>query len=352
MRKIVSVSLAAALVAVVCGQVTLGYDEVVSAQSLFATVTTDTPNTLGGSVNDGLSTSYHVVKRSSPSISWIVKVDGYNTGAPVSSVLTQWDNNLNMGRAMGVSGTDVIIGDGTLDTIYKFNTTTGVSTEYVSKAAILAQTGGDAIQGNYSFVRPDGELVFWEDDTDSLWVTTGVGTVQSYLTNEAMANSQGVAVGSGRISSQLAFVGDVMYFGEGTNTDAIYAYDPAAAATNPGDNISQVLSQADILAVTGATTANFADMIYNPADGLIYFRELTSKSFMAFDPTDAANTLATILTTAELEAGPAGSSFTIGPASIVDGEFAWSSNPNGYYRLPEPASLMLIGLATLVLRRR
>lgn len=326
------------------------YLEVLSGSTLFGAVTTDTPTILGGSVNDG-STSYHVVKRSSPSLSWIVKVENFNSATPTTSVLTSWNDNLNMGRALGLAGGNIVIGDGQTDSVYKVDTTTGAVTTVLTTAELFAQTGGDTLQGNSSYVRADGELIFLETDTDALYITNGPSSVSTYLSQEALANSQGVSLGSGTVSSQITFVGDSMYYGA-NNTDSLYVYDPTASSSTPGDNISTVFSQADIIALTGGTSAGYADLIFNDADGLVYFRETSSRSFMSFDPSDPLNTLSTVLNQTELEAGPAASAFTIGPASLVDGEFAWSLSSGGYFAVPEPTTLVLIGLAALMIRRR
>lgn len=352
MRNHRLISLTSLLVLTLCvAQASADYREVLSAGSLFGAVQNDTPTILGGSINDGATTSYHVVKRSSPSNSWIVKVENFDSGAPSMSVLTPWSGNLNMGRGLGLAGNDIVLGDGTTDSVYKVNATTGAITTYVTKAELLAQTGGDALQGNSSYVRPDGELIFLETDTDAVYVTAGASTVNEFLSQEALANSQGVSLGSGTVSSQIDFIGDLMYYGA-NSSDALYAYDPMAPAPTPGDNISTVLNQSDITTVTGSASAGFGDLIYNDADGLVYFRETVSRSFLSFDPTDPVNTLTTVLSRTQLEDGPAGTTFTIGPASLIDGEFAWSSNPNGYYTIPEPSALILLGLATLMVRRR
>jgi len=69
----------------------------------------------------------------------------------------------------------------------------------------------------------------------------------------------------------------------------------------------------------------------------VYFLERTSKSIMSFDPDDAANTLATVLTEAELDAGPAGSD-SMAQFTWYAGSIAWTPiNPSvlmGLYAVP------------------
>jgi hypothetical protein len=330
------------------------YDTVLTFDQMTGPIAGE-PSTLAASVNDGAA-SYHAIKRRSPTESWIVKVDSFNSGTPTASLLFDWGaSNLNPGRAWGIAGSDLVIGDGTTDTIYKVDTTTGTRSEYLPKADLLAQTGGDSLSGNQSLIRSDGELVFFEGDTDALWVTNGANTVVEFASNAALVNGMGDA--DADIDSQIAFDGGNTYFWGNGTTDSVYAYDPTAPAANPGDNITEIVTGSAISALTGNSTVGYGDMVFNPADGKVYFRELISRTFLSFDPSDPAGSLAVVLTRDQLEAGPAGGSFTIGPFSIVDGQLAWSFNAfssgqTGYFVVPEPTTLSLLLLLVPAIRRR
>lgn len=344
--------LASAALLAFIGAAQAQYKTVLTFEDMISPIAGD-PETLAASVNNG-TTSFHAIKRSGPTESWIVKVDGFNTGSPSASLLFDWGaSNLNPGRAFGLAGNDLVIGDGTDDAVYKIDTTTGVRTDYLTKAQLFAQTGGDSIQGNSSIVRPDGELVFYELDTDALWVTNGAGSVTEFLSNEALVN----ATGSDSVSSQIALDDGGDYYYGNSSTDSIYVIDNDVPVVTPGDNILELVTGDMVSAVTGNASVSYGDMIFNPTDGLIYVRELISRTFVSFDPDDPAGTIAAVLTRDQLEAGPAESAFTIGPFSLVDGQLAWSLNAfssgvTGYYTIPEPSTLLMLTLIVPMFRRR
>ena len=90
-------------------------------------------------------------------------------------------------------------------------------------------------------------------------------------------------------------------------------------------------------------------------DGLIYMRfgRSSTRSILSFDPASGTPglTVASVLSKAELEAGPAGSATTMN-LSWYDGNLAFHTSTGGLYAIPEPASIGFLDLGGLLLLRR
>jgi hypothetical protein len=106
---------------------------------------------------------------------------------------------------------------------------------------------------------------------------------------------------------------------------------------------------------------SFKDIFAAP-DGLIYFNDNTSHSILRFSPANPASSLATFLTEAELVGGPMASNNPVclswydpdGAGPLNGGLTFHTFSTKGLYwaQVPEPAGLLLLGLGTLLLRRR
>ncbi len=327
-----------------------GYQEIVPWSTFSDAVSTYTggqvtPASYTKAVADG-STVYAEIRSSDPTTAWYVKVENAGTESESASVIYHFSGLVNSGSSMTVVGDDLFLANPTLDEIWKINKNGadlgGTHDVILDKAQLLAQTGGDAILSSTCGVDNTGQMVFFEMDIDQIWRTTGVGTAEIVLTNAEIV----AGTGRGSPSGQLAFdVSGNMYFGESV-TDGVYKYD--------GTNITQLFSVSDITSLTGETSFTPGGNIYNPADGLIYFRDAKSHDILSYDPADPANTLEVMITKEALAAGPLGTSFVI-YFSLFDGQLAASalnSGNLGFCTIPEPITMVLMGLGGLVVARR
>ena len=223
-----------------------------------------------------------------------------------------------------ISGDYIQFSDTGTDAIWRVHKTTGAVTPYVSKAQIETQLGiaiGSTSLLASRGIGPDEEHYVYEGTSDSFIRTTGTGTVQTYISKVELEILTGTG-NSAQISGGITFDGSGrMIFGNG-GSDSIYAWDDSAAAGNEG---SLLLSTSDITAVTGmAGAGGFMDIFYAP-DGKVYFYEMTADGILSFDPTDPVNSLAFVLTSAELVAGPDGN-YSVSQFTWYNGGIAWTPN--------------------------
>ncbi len=288
---------------------------------------------------------------SSPADFSLVKIDGATTTVLATLASTVADlgaafapNDPFPGYGMGVvdNGAAIQLLDGANDEIYRFDTTTGTASVFASQADIMLETGLASVTlSNWNGTTLTGAAVVLETQSDSVLIVTTAGTVDTLVTN-----AQLVAANAEPDSGITADASGNYYWGS-NDSDTVFKYD--------GVNITPLITAADF---GGSTNGFSGDFFYAP-DGLVYLRadvNFANRGIFSFDPAavNPASTLTTILTEAELDAGPMGSSFTT-EISWYDGNIGFHKiSGSGYYNVPEPAlgGLLAIGGLALLTRRR
>jgi len=320
----------------------------------YATAQAGTTATFIDSIAVDGTTAYNIMRTNENVVTKVTDIGGTNTASVLTTDATWGAFSAN--AIAGLNGAEVVGGNLRFanffdNSIQSVDLGTGAPSAYVSNADLLSSLGLIAADFNVSAtsaVNGSGEVGFYNADSGArlIAITTGAGSATAVLNQAEIL----ALTGGNTLSGGMGFVGDDLYFGSNT-ADGIFKVDTATPAGG-----SAVLTQADIIAVTGHTSAGFGDMFAAP-DGNIYFYETGKDSIMSFDPTDPANTLATVVSEAELLAGPANSDL-VGNFTWFDGNIAWSQTSSssgrvrGLYSVPEPASLALMGLGGLVALRR
>jgi hypothetical protein len=303
-------------------------------------------------VLDG-STSYHQLGTGSNTR--ITKVVGFDTGSPVATELMSqgaWfaatgASTLTSFYGFGQVGDHLQFGDSSTDAIWRVHKDTGAISSYVSYDTILAhQQLTYPLQDEVGLltpkaVTPTGEMVFYEKEADELLISIGEQSLETLVTVDEL----NALMGNTSISGGLGYDNyGSLYWGSNTS-DGMYKR--ASDGT-----LSQVLTQADIIAVTGKTSAGFRAIEGVSPDNRVYFYETGADGILSFDPADPAGTLNIALSEAELESAPGGSD-SVYELGFYDGLLTYNNNgERAVYVIPEPACLALLALGSLAVMRR
>lgn len=258
------------------------------------------------------------------------------------------NNRVSSGFGAEIVGDYIQIPDGNSGNVYRVNKNTGQASIYIDRASIQSQLGLASLPtlSTSSGATNSGEAVFYDSATNNkLIVATngaGVATVLVSATELANATPGGLAPSSG-----LEFdASNNLYFG--ATSTGLWRRTPAGV-------FNQILTPAQILAVLGGSNVGFnGDMFYAP-DGRMYFRYGGSgnRGILSFDPANPVGTLTRVLSSAQLIAAPGAGDFT-GPMTWANNNLAWTvvSSPFGFYAVPEPGALALLGMGAALLTRR
>lgn len=265
--------------------------------------------------------------------SYITKIQNIN-GTQTSSILvtpTAWASAGNVSQltafyGFGISGNYLVWTDTLTDAIWKADKTTGAISNVVTKAQIQGYLGTSASDSSGSFtIAPNGGLTFFESKSQKFLNVGLSGNLTTVVSVGGSATAGATYDSTGRL-----------YWGASGN---IYRY--AAGGT-----IETVLTSADIIAKTSATGAGLNDIFFGN-DGNIYFYDQTANGILSFNP-NAPSTLTVLL-----------------PSSGRAQTFGWYNNGSQDYltyhaytgdlmgiAIPEPVTMLLLGLGGLTLIRR
>lgn len=252
----------------------------------------------------------------------------------------------------GFSGPDTLQAAATsTDSVWQFNSLAGTPTEVVSSTDITTLTGQtSALISTNQTIDPNGRHVFYEGRSDSVLRTTGnaAAPVEILISDTQLTTATGGDVLLGGFAYDPA---GRLIFGSGSD-DGIWAYDESDSS------FEQLISAADLAAVTpDVGSIVYRDIFYAP-DGRVYFNENLSDDIFAFSLADASD-LQIVLTKEQLINGAMGSEL-IGQLTWYDGNLAWASGNasstsgivQGVYTIPEPGVASLLAATTLGLLGR
>ncbi len=281
----------------------------------------------------------------------ITVTTGVGTANPVTTELvssTAWQiasggSNMTGFYGYGISGDYLQFAETSSDTVWRVHKTTGAISKLASKSDIDTFIGGTGPSILSPQTAHNGNHYFYEGDTDSVLVVNGSGMISTYISDLQLIS----VAGTDNLNGGITFVGNDLVWGS-SFSDAMYLWDDSA---NSG---SELLSTAEITAVTGMSAVSFGDIFYAP-DGNVYFYDNTADGILSFDPANASGTLAFVLTEDELVAGPGGSN-SVGQFTWYDGNIAWTQLspvlPGGLYTVPEPMTILLLGFGGLGVMKR
>ncbi|MFN3165489.1 MAG: PEP-CTERM sorting domain-containing protein [Phycisphaeraceae bacterium] len=271
-------------------------------------------------------------------------------GIGFTTVMTnaQWGTygsafDIAAGNGAGVAGNALRSVNFFDNNVYEIDLGTGAVTEVVTKAALDAAAGVSVNMVAAFEVDATGQIYALDSVSDSILSISPANTAAVEIsTGDLAALAGGTSIGG------IGVLGDTILIGSNSN-DSLVAWN---TLTNTG---STVLTTAQIDAITlSAGDANdgsvgFGDIFAAP-DGLVYFYESDGDDLLSYDPNDPAGTLAIVVSEAEFLAGP--SDDTPGQLAWWDGKIAYTNGSDGFYVVPEPTSLALLGLGGLLVARR
>jgi len=284
----------------------------------------------------------------------LVRVDGLNGTQARTTIVSgiEWflvagDTRLTATKGMGLSHGYLQFGDVRSDAIWRVNPDTGGVIAYVDQASISNFTGRSKVYIlDFQAVNPaSGEHVFYEGESDGIYITTGSNAVALVADSTALSNAFGSTEVSGGMTYDAA---GNLYWGN-AEVDLV-------GMRTTGGVLQTALSQAQIEGVLGLgpTNLSFGAVFYAP-DGWVYFFERGTRNIMRFDPSDPPGTLAIHVTTAELLAGPAAEDDAAGSFGWYHGflTFNYVNKPAGIYMaVPEPGVWGLLGVGCAAVSRR
>ncbi|MEO0477196.1 MAG: hypothetical protein AAF085_14700, partial [Planctomycetota bacterium] len=221
---------------------------------------------------------------------------------------------LDPGQFYAISPTSALVADRRTDSIFTINTANSTVSQVATKADIQTFTGGTNVGISDPTLDTNGNIVFYDSSSDGIVSSSSTGTLSSIATDANLTAGIGNDTTNGLAANPNS---EVLYFGDDGN-DEIYSLD-YSGVTNV---YNTVLTNAEIALVTGDTALQVDNMLFG-GDGLIYFYDGRTDSIYSFDPTDAANTLTTVINESDLLAGPGGADI-IGGLTWVDGQIAWT----------------------------
>lgn len=214
------------------------------------------------------------------------------------------------------------------DAIWRVRISDGVIIEYVSKSAIMAYTGESTVKVLSSHTAYGGEHYFYDGQSNGILKTTGPNSVVTFVSAAQIDATTGYT--GSDVKGGLTFDGNglLIFSSNGDpngDGNGLYRWDP-----NTGTG-TQLLSKAQLIAAASVplTKFTFNDIYYAP-DGWVYMNENTADDIIKFNPDapNPADTLTTVLTGAEIAAGPIGAADAAGQFQWYDGGIAWHTISN------------------------
>ena len=224
---------------------------------------------------------------------------------------------------------------------YRVNKNTGEISVIASTSSIFDMVMYDGLT-SITLASPgdvsNGDFYFYESRSDNVLVA-GAGGLRIGVSNAQLVDLAGNSAISGGMTSDGA--GNLFWYS--SDSGSIYKWDTANSTGQ------ELLSSDDFIQLKGDGRLSAGDIYFAP-DGKMYFFDRNS-GIMTFDPDDASSTLSLLMTTDELIAGPAASKNIYG-FTWYEGNLAFSEMNEGFFVVPEPGILSLLGMGALTMYRR